>query len=101
MKEINTYLFFDGNCREAMSFYHKCLGGSLEMMPFTDMPGGNFPPEAKNRIMHATLRQGDAVLMASDTMPGMPHTPGNNYSVSIDCESQAETENFFNALEQG
>ena len=29
MKEINTYLTFDGNCREAMEFYKQCLGAEL------------------------------------------------------------------------
>ena len=32
MSTLDTYLFFDGNCAEAMRFYEKTLGGKLEMM---------------------------------------------------------------------
>jgi PhnB protein len=97
MKEIATYLNFNGNCRDAMKFYERCLGGELHMMPFSEVPG-NYPPEAKDRIMHARLTNGPAVLMASDTMPGMPFTPGNNVSLAIGCESLQEIEKLFAAL---
>lgn len=103
MKEINAYLTFDGNCREAMTFYKNCLGAELHIMPFSEMPkGGQFeaPPEAKDRIMHARLAKGDAVLMASDTMPGMPFQRGNNFSVSIGCESLDETKRLFTAFSE-
>ena len=97
MKEITTYLMFDGNCREAMTFYEKCLGADLQIMPFSEAPG-DFPPAAKDRVMHASLTRGQANLMASDTMPGMPLQQGNNFSVSINCESLQEIERLFTAF---
>jgi len=101
MKALVTYLNFDGNAREAMTFYAKCLGGDLTLSPFSEMPG-NHPPEAKDRIMHARISNGsDAVLMASDTMPGMPFHLGNNFSVSIPCESAQEIDQLFAALSEG
>ena len=70
MKEITTYLNFDGNCREAMTFYGKCLGIEPHIMPFSETPG-HAPDEAKDRIVHARLTRGTTpVLMASDTLPG-------------------------------
>ena len=54
MKAIVTYLNFDGNCREAMKFYQRCLGGELSIMPFSEAPG-DFPKEAKDRVMHARV----------------------------------------------
>ena len=102
MKGINTYLNFDGNCREAMMFYAKCLGGDLQIAPFSEMPGEQLPgghlKDAKDRIMHARLGSGTTTLMVSDTMPGMPFQPGNNFSVSIQCESIEEIERLFKAL---
>ena len=72
MKAINVYLTFDGNCREAMEFYKKCFGGELYMMAFAEAPAElELPKESKDRIIHAKLTAGSAVLMASDTMPGM------------------------------
>jgi PhnB protein len=97
MKEINAYLVFDGNCREAMTFYQKCLGADLQMMPFSDMPGGS-PEGAKDRIMHARLTKGAAVLMASDNMPSMPFQQGNNFSIALQCESPQEVDRCFAAL---
>ena len=98
MKEIAAYLNFNGNCREAMTFYAKCLGTELQLIPFSDMPGDH-PPGTKDRIMHARLSKGPAsVLMASDTMAGMPVQQGNNLSIAIQCESLAEIDVFFDAL---
>lgn len=101
MKGINTYLIFDGNCREAVKFYEKCLKADLLMMPFAEMPG-DVPPEAKDRIMHAKLTRGEeVVIMASDNMPGMPFQQGNNFSVSINCEGKQEVDELIRALGDG
>jgi PhnB protein len=98
MKEIITYLNFDGNCREAMEFYKKCLGAELYIMPFSDAPG-DWPKEAKDRTMHSTLSKGSSkLLMASDTMPGMPFQQGTNFSMMIQCESLEEIERLFTAF---
>ena len=32
MKDLTTYLTFDGNCREAMRFYAGVLEGKLDLM---------------------------------------------------------------------
>lgn len=92
MKEITTYLTFNGNCREAMTFYAKCLGSELYMMPFS---------ETNNRVMHSRIGKEQALLMASDTMEGHPFTQGNNFSVSIACETTAEQDALFSALSAG
>ncbi len=89
MREIHAYLTFEGNCRKAMQFYAKCLDGDLHLM---------VPPEAKDRIMHARLQKGPAVLMASDTMPGHPFQQGNNFSVVMNCEPAEEIERLFGSL---
>lgn len=107
MRGSTPYITFDGNCRQAMTFYQKCLGAELRSMSFADMPPGNgappVPPTAKDRIMHAALiNKGMPVLMASDTMPGMssPFQAGNNFSVALGCESVQEVEKFFSALSE-
>jgi PhnB protein len=103
MKGINAYLIFNGNCRKAMEFYKKCLGGVLYLSSYSDMPGGagaDFPKKAKNWILHARLAIKTLVLMASDTRPDMPITQGNNFFVSIHCESIKEAEKLFKALGQ-
>jgi PhnB protein len=98
MKEINAYLIFNGNCREAMTFYQKCLGADLQLLPFSDSPGGNIPQEARDRVMHARLAKGPTVIMASDNMPGMAFQQGNNFFISLNCENVEEVEKLFSSL---
>jgi len=100
MKAFHTYLNFDGNAREAMSFYQKCLDAKLSLQTFRDVKM-DVPKGAEDRIVHARLEKGDQVLMASDTTPGMPFTPGTNFSISIQCESLPEIEKLFSAFSQG
>jgi len=97
MKEINAHLTFDGNCREAMTFYQGGLGGELKLMPFSEVPG-NIPKEARERIVHGRLTNGRALLMASDSMPGMPLARGSNFSVAVQCDSGVELERLFAAI---
>src|SRR5207244_3584521 len=95
---VITYLTFNGNCREAMKFYERCFGGELYLMPFSETPG-DFPPEAKDRIMHATVaKDGKPIVMASDTMPGQPLQQGNNFSICITPDDPEELERLFTAV---
>jgi PhnB protein len=97
VKEINAYLIFDGKCGEAMQFYAKSLGAELQMMKFSDGPS-QAPPEVRDRIMHARLAKGPAVLMASDDMSPTAVHEGNNFFVAINCETVEEIERFFAAI---
>lgn len=97
MKEINAYLIFDGNCGEAMQFYAKCFGSELQLSKFSDSPMA-VPDTARDRIMHARLSKGRALLMASDNMPGMHFQQGNNFSITVNCETVQEIDQLFAAL---
>ena len=99
MKGINVYLNFDGNCREAMTFYADALQGELQVMTFGET--GQGAAADSDRVMHARLSVGSAVVMASDTMPGMSLAQGTNFYVSVDCESAEEEERFFTGLSKG
>ena len=100
MQEVTAYLNFPGSCRQAMSFYQKCLGAELQISPFPDAEGKPLPdPEAQ--VMHSSLlRKGQSFLMASDCPPGQTLRPGNNISVCIQCDSITEIDQIFGALGQ-
>ena len=100
MKAFTPYLNFDGNTREAMTFYQQCTGGELKIQTFKEA-WAESPPEAANLVMHAALTKGPAILMASDPMPGMPIVQGNNVWVNIDCETVPEIEQLFAAFSEG
>jgi PhnB protein len=53
------FLLFDGNCAEAMTFYHRCIGGELTLTKLADTPmKAMFPPEKHNRIINTNLKSG-------------------------------------------
>jgi PhnB protein len=100
MKEFNTYLNFNGTCRQAMEFYAKCLDATdLQVMPYSAGPA-DMPKEMKDtdKILHARLSKGTQVIMASDCAPGKPVQEGNNFAISINCESNKEVDTLFKAL---
>ena len=99
---IEPYLFFDGRCEEAIEFYKANLGAEVQMMMrFKDNPqppqGGECGNVPGDKIMHATLQIGDAVVMASDgNSKGQPKFDG--FSLSFSARNDAEAQKVFNAL---
>ena len=100
MQALQPYLFFNGNCREAMEFYAGALNGTLRMMTYAEGP--NPPVEGGARVMHAHLAAPNGVvLMASDPMPGQVLVEGKNFCLSLFCDSREEEERLFVALSDG
>ncbi|WP_028240374.1 VOC family protein [Stutzerimonas azotifigens] len=105
--KFSTYLTFDGNTREAFTFYQQVLGGQLEIMSFGESPAGDLPAEHHGRTMHACLSfGGERPLMASDSMPegtcGAEAYQGiKGCSIALHPESLAEGERLFAALAEG
>jgi PhnB protein len=98
---VTAYLSFDGNCREAVSFYGECLATELELSPYPDA-NGQPSSDPGTKIMHAQLGRPSApILMASDTPQAGSLTCGNNFSVAIDCDSVEEADRVFAALSLG
>ena len=101
---IQSYLFFDGKCQEALDYYVSALGAKVEMaMKFKDSPA---PPDQKmapvsgDNIMHASFRIGDTVVMASDGFgKGKPTFQG--FALSLSVASDAEADRKFSALAKG
>lgn len=64
---IYPFITFNGNCREAMTFYQSCFGGELHFSCLGEAPGGHgFPTEMQQLVVHATLRSEHIQLYASD-----------------------------------
>jgi PhnB protein len=99
--QFTPYLNFNGDCEAAFRFYHRVLGGKLEMQTHGESPiAGEVPPTWHSRILHARLVVGDAVLMASDSPPEMYQPPQGLY-VSIGVQDVADAERIFQALAEG
>jgi PhnB protein len=102
--QVTPYLNFDGRSEEALKFYKKTLGAEVGMMMrFKDMPPGQptmGPPPPANKIMHASLRVGDTVVMASDGRCG-GKAEFKGITLSLSAKTNAEAERLFKALAKG
>ena len=100
---VSTYLFFNGNCAEAMRFYERTLGGKLEtFMTYGESPDGQLPPNTRpDQVMHAHLVIGKGEIMASDDMSGAPYKGMNGFAISLSYPTVAETTRVFHALADG
>jgi PhnB protein len=102
MSKIVTYLSFNGNCREAMMFYNSCLGGEVYFQTVGDSyVKANMPGSMKEAILHATLRKGDLVLMATDMLDAYGLVRGNAISIMLECQSEAEIRAYYEKLVMG
>lgn len=99
MAQLNPYLNFNNNCREAMTFYKDCLGGELTLQTVEELPemAALMPPEMKKSIMHSVLTSGDIVIMASDLNREKP-VDGNTVHLCIQCKTENELNTFFSKL---
>lgn len=102
---LQTYLYFNGRCEEAIEFYKRAVGAEVEMlMRFKDNPepppADQCPPGTENKVMHASLKIGGTVLMASDgRCTGKMNFDG--FGLTLAVASEAEADKYFNALADG
>jgi PhnB protein len=102
---VQPYLFFNGNCEQAVEFYRKALGAEVEMMMrFKESPEppppGMVPPGFENKIMHASFRVGGTTLMASDGCSA-EKASFEGFSLSLSVATEAEADRAFAALAEG
>lgn len=99
--KIYPYLIFEGNCREAMNFYKKCLGGALQIMRVAETPlAVQFPSEYGELTVHSRLSTVDFVLMASDNLQRSTDT-GSKLNLFVDLNTEADLHRLFASLSEG
>jgi PhnB protein len=101
---VQSYLFLDGKCEEAIEFYKKALGAQVNMlMRFKDSPEPPQPgcaPADMNKVMHAQFQIGETVIMASDgRATGNPKFEG--FALSLVVPTEADADKVFGALANG
>lgn len=100
--QVQPYLFFNGNCEEALKFYQSAVGGTVDfMMRYKEspepMPGQR--PNFDDKVMHVTFRIGGSTLMAADDC--MSERTFDGFSLMIAAADEAEAHKFFDALADG
>lgn len=102
---IEPYLFFNGRAEEAIDFYKAELGAEVQMMMRNSEspeppPPGMLPPGSENKIMHASILIGGALVMMSDGNcdGGQAANAFKGFSLSLDCANEAEARRAFDAF---
>lgn len=99
---VQSYLFYEGRCEEAIEFYKQAVGAKVEMlMRYRESPEpAQMPPGADDKVLHACFRIGDTAVMASDGhCSGKPDFKG--FGLSITVKTEADADRTFNALGNG
>jgi len=101
--KVESYLFFDGRCEEAMQFYCGALGAKLDFLmrykESPEPPEGGVPPGWEDKVIHASLRIGDTRVMAADDCHGHPNFGG--FSLCVEPVDEAQAKRQFGALAAG
>ncbi|WBY01396.1 VOC family protein [Ramlibacter tataouinensis] len=104
MPTLDCYIFFDGQCAEAMRFYERTLGGRMEtFMTYAQSPQPEHcPPGSADRIMHASLLlEGERRLMASDSPAGQHKAAMAGFGLALNYPTAQEAQRIFAALSAG
>lgn len=102
---VQPYLFFEGSCEAALNFYKEKLGAEiLALMRYKDSPEpggcGDMPAPPPDKVMHASFRIGETVLMGSDGQcSGKPSFGG--FALSLTVKDIPASERTFAALSDG
>ncbi|MCP5088123.1 MAG: VOC family protein [Rhodobacteraceae bacterium] len=95
------YLYFDGDCDAAMTFYAGVFGADdVQKMRYSDAPEDESLPDS-DRIMYSQIMLGDQALMASDRMPGVAGGPQTSVAVNHPVSSVEAGQKTFDQLAEG
>ena len=87
---LDVYVNYHGTCEEAFRFYEKHLGGKITgVVRHRDMPQPQIPKEWQDKITHARIEIGNAVLMGADIPQAEPMRSAY-LTLTLDTEQEAE-----------
>ena len=97
--KLDVYLNYRGTCEQAFKFYEQHLGGKMNgIVKHGDIPNPNMPPDWKDKVLHARIDIGGAVVMGAD----VPHAdPVRSAYLSLTVDSEAEAERVYGLLTDG
>jgi PhnB protein len=99
--QLNPYLSFRDNAREAMEFYKSVFGGELNIATFAEYHASEDPAE-QNKVMHAAL-DGDngIVFMGADTPNSMEFEAPAGISLSLSGDDEKTLRGYWDKLSTG
>jgi PhnB protein len=98
--QLGPYVNFQGRAREAMEFYHKVLGGKLDLQTLNER-GVSKPAGPGESISHARLEADGVLIFASDGHPDYPAKVGDNMAIALGGTDKDRLTKIFNDLAEG
>lgn len=96
---LEPYVFFDGDCAEAMAAYQRCFGGTLTLIRVGDLPApppGNPDPDL---VTYARLESGAFVCSASDWLAtGRERRVGTHIALFVTVPDPKTLDRYFSTL---
>lgn len=95
------YLFFDGDCEEAMGFYADLFGGEVVgVMKNSDAAPEHRMPGGADLVMNMMVRFDGYEMMASDAPEGGYSAP-QGFSIHMEADSADRAREWYDALVDG
>lgn len=97
--KLDIYVNFAGRCEEAFGFYEQHLGGRItSLVRHREMPNPQVPVEWQEKVLHARIEIGSAIVMGAD----VPHAePMRSAYLTVSADSDADAERLYDVLSEG
>jgi PhnB protein len=96
---ITPTIFFQGNCKEAMTFYQGIVGGALTLTTYGEAMGDKAPEGWSDRIAFATLQSDEFCIKGLDSK--IANAEARKVELEISGDDEAKLRGIFNALCEG
>lgn len=96
---LDWYVNYRGTCEEAFRYYEQHLGGKiLNVSRHSMAPNPSLPADWSDKVLHAQIQIGSAVLMGAD----IPNAePMRSAYLTLTLDSEEEAERIYRALTDG
>lgn len=102
---LSVFVTFDGNCREAVTFYAGVFGQPLPaFMLYREAPEDpNWPlaPCDRDKVMYTSLEISGETVMFSDVPANSGFVAGTNVALTVGGPDEGEIGRLFHALSEG
>jgi uncharacterized glyoxalase superfamily protein PhnB len=89
-----VFLTFSGNCKEALTFYQTCFGGTLRFNFFEGLKG-----YAEMPVINGSLISDSIHIHGSDLVHNEGRIPGNHMAIFMQCANMETRKTLLEKLE--
>jgi PhnB protein len=100
---VTPYIFFNGNCAEALGYYQKAIGARVvTRMTYGETPAKeHVAKDQHDKVIHAVLMIGNTAVMAADDCMAKGAIQHGGYGLTISVDSPEKARKIFDGLADG